>query len=325
MCQGFFIAFQGGVCYTSEMTDKWIEISLEIPVAAADLLCYELNALGSVGVVVEERSLDTFIPPDPDETDGETFTLKAYFENGVQPAVLHALIDERIRALAVYTPGLEQVAITVGEIGRQDWAEDWKQHFSTTRIGRRLVIKPSWETFEPQCHDVVLTLDPGMAFGTGTHGTTHLCLEALAALFEEDPAPRRVLDVGCGSGILAMAAAALGADQVIACDIDPVACDTARDNITLNGLSAQIEVTDRLLEALPGQFDVILANILAEENIRLAQPLVERLAAGGTLILSGILEEKVPLVTQAFAQLHLPDPVLFYEQEWACIQYTMAR
>ena len=306
------------------MTEKWLEITLCVPVAAADLLCHELNELGSVGVVVEERELDTFIPPDPEETDGETFTVKAYFEDGMQPQVLQQQISQRLKVLAEFIHGLDSVDINIGEMAQQDWAEDWKQHFSTTRIGSRLVIKPSWEEYLLQADDMVVTLDPGMAFGTGTHGTTHLCLETLAALFETDHPPNRILDVGTGSGILAIAAAALGAREIVACDIDPQACEIARVNIAQNDFSELIEVTDTLLEGLPHNFDVILANILAEENIRLAVPLVERLAPGGTLILSGILDEKVALVMAAFERFNLTDPQLCYEQEWACIVYARA-
>ena len=173
------------------------------------------------------------------------------------------------------------------------------------RVGPRLVTNPPWEAFTPQAGDAVVTLDPGMAFGTGTHGTTRLCLEALAGLFEGAAPPRRVLDVGTGSGILAIAAAALGAEEVLACDIDAEACRTARENVAANGVADRVEVTDRPLEELTGGFDVVLANILAEENIRLAELLVSRLAPGGTLILSGIREEKEALVSAAFGRFGL--------------------
>ncbi|MDY0189892.1 MAG: 50S ribosomal protein L11 methyltransferase [Desulfuromonas sp.] len=307
------------------MTEKWLEILIPVPVAAADLLCHQLNELGSVGVVVEERVLDTFVPPDPDETDGDSFVVKAYFADCSQLPELRLKISACLQELATYVPGMNATEFEVGEIGQEDWAEDWKQHFSTTRIGRRLVIKPSWEDYSPQPDDVVITLDPGMAFGTGTHGTTHLCLEHLAQLFDEPAtggAPQRVLDVGTGSGILSLAAAALGAHEVVACDIDAQSCLTARENIAINGYEAQIDVTSTLLEELDYGFDLILANILAEENIRLSIPLVERLASSGTLILSGILREKVALVTTAFAHFELAGPQIFYEEDWACIVYT---
>jgi len=311
------------------MTEKWLEILIPVPVVAADLLCHQLNELDSVGVVVEERCLDTFIPPDPDETDGDTFLVKAYFADCTRLPQLRQQIASCLQDLAAMVPGLGEIEFKIAELGQQDWAEDWKQHFTTTHIGSRLVIKPSWEQYSPRAEDVVITIDPGMAFGTGTHGTTHLCLEHLAAFFDEvnpgdggGSVPQRVLDVGTGSGILALAAAALGAQEVVACDIDLQACETARENIAKNGYSDEITVTSTLLEGLGYHFDIILANILAEENVRLAAPLVERLADCGTLILSGILDEKVALVTRAFSRFDLPEPRIYYEQEWACIVYT---
>lgn len=305
------------------MTDKWMEIKVCVPVACADVLCHELYELGSVGVVVEERQLDTFVPPDPDETDSDMFTIKAYFDEDLPAAQRVASVEGCLKGLAEFFPDLGAVDVGVADIGQQDWAEGWKQHFQATRIGARLVIKPSWEEFSGQDGDVVVTLDPGMAFGTGTHGTTRLCLETLAALFDGGEAIHHVLDVGTGSGILAIAAAALGAERVVACDIDPIACETARENCVLNDVIDRVEVTDRLLEELTGTYDVVLANILAEENIRLAQALIDRVRPGGVLILSGILEEKVSLVTTAFSTLGLNAPDLFYDEEWACIQYRL--
>nr|WP_320048646.1 50S ribosomal protein L11 methyltransferase [uncultured Desulfuromonas sp.] len=296
---------------------------MAVPVASADVLCQELYELGSVGVVVEERQLDTFIPPDPDETDSDQFSIKAYFDAEAAMTDTVESVRQCLARLSAFFPALETVEVVVTDVGQQDWAEGWKQHFQATRIGSRLVIKPSWETFSAQQDDVVVTLDPGMAFGTGTHGTTRLCLETMAALFDDGEEIQRVLDVGTGSGILAIAAAALGAQEVVACDIDPVACDTARENCALNQVLDRVVVTDMLVEEIAGTYDVVLANILAEENIRLAQALIDRVAPGGVLILSGILEEKVPLVTSAFSTLGLSAPDLFYEEEWACIQYRL--
>jgi ribosomal protein L11 methyltransferase len=206
----------------------------------------------------------------------------------------------------------------------EDWAEGWKQHFSAVRIGRRLIVKPTWEDWSPATGEVVVNLDPGMAFGTGTHGTTRLCLEVLAELYAQPPYPCRVLDVGTGSGILAIAAAALGARRVLACDIEEEACRIAAENAALNGVAAQVEITDAALETLEGDFDVVVANILAEENIRLGAELTQRLAPGGVLILSGILQEKETLVTTAFAALGLNGPSLSREAEWVCLVYRKA-
>ncbi|MCP3176438.1 50S ribosomal protein L11 methyltransferase [Desulfuromonas sp. KJ2020] len=303
------------------MKKTWLEIRIPVPAAGIDLVCGELMELGCEGITVEERPLDTFVPPDPDEILAEEQVIKAYFPAGEDTSSLCRAIQERLEELRPFVPGLVAALPAAFPVRTEDWAQNWKQHFQAVRIGRRLVIKPTWEDFNPEPDDVIVQLDPGMAFGTGTHGTTRLCLEALAALFEGEHPPRRVLDVGTGSGILAIAAAALGADRVLACDIEEEACRTARANAELNGVEERIEVTGEPLEGLEGGFDLVLANILAEENIRLASELISRLNSGGALILSGILQEKEPAVVEAFAAYPLSSPHITHLEEWSCLLY----
>lgn len=301
-------------------TTTWIEVLIDVPAAAADPVAAELAELGCAGVTVENRQLDTFTPPDADEVLSAAPTLCAYFPAPADTAVLLAAIVERLAWLSTAFPGWQPQPPQVRPVNHEDWAEGWKQHFPVTRIGRRLVIRPSWEAFTPGPDDVVIELDPGMAFGTGTHGTTRLCLEALAALCETG-VPQRVLDVGTGSGILAIAAAAFGADRVVACDIDAEACAIALENAECNGVDAAINFTIAPLEELEDGFDLVLANILAEENIRLAPELVKRLAPGGSLVLSGILIEKETLVTTAFSRFPLSAPQISHNEDWSCIVY----
>jgi ribosomal protein L11 methyltransferase len=280
-----------------------------------------MTELGSEGITVEEQALDTFVPPDPDEMIADHYRLKIYFPAVDNPEGLRQTVRNRLEWLAEIVPGVIPVLPVFRPVRQEDWAEGWKQHFGTVRIGRRLVVKPTWEPFSPEKGDVVVVLDPGMAFGTGTHGTTRLCLEALACRFDQAPPPERVLDVGTGSGILAIAAAALGAGRVVACDIDQTARDTARENSCLNRVEERLEIADRPLEELEGRFDVVLANILAEENIRLAPELTARLAEGGTLILSGILREKETSVIEAFGAYELAGPDISRQEEWSCLTY----
>ncbi len=303
------------------MNESWYEIRLRVPSASADLVCHELTDLGCEGITVEERRLDTFVPPDPDEVPSGDYCLKAYFRAAAVSQGLPEEILERLRELARFFPGLEPVAPELHRVATENWAEDWKQHFQPFAVGRRLRVQPSWETAPAAQEQVIVRLDPGMAFGTGTHGTTRLCLEALAPLFEEGEAPQRVLDVGTGSGILAIAAAALGSERVLACDIDPEACRTARENADRNGVGERVEVTGRPLEELEGNFDVILANILAEELVRLAPQLVSRLAPAGALILSGILSEKEDLVREGYRPFGLAGPQISRQEEWSCLLY----
>jgi len=303
------------------MNETWLEMRLRVPAAGVELVGSELTELGCAGLTVEERQLDTFVAPDPDATAPEVYVVKAYFPATEDPDGLRQKVREALQWLSAFVPGLETVVPELVPVRQEDWAEGWKQHFSAVRIGRRLVVKPSWETFASGPADVVVNLDPGMAFGTGTHGTTRLCLEALAALFDGAQPPRRVLDVGTGSGILAIAAAALGAESVLACDIDAEACRIAGENALLNGVAERIEITADPLSELPGRYDLVLANILAEENIRLADELVGRVAAGGALILSGILLEKEAMVAEAFAAFPLQGPEITRREEWSCLLY----
>ena len=300
--------------------NAWWEVRIRLDAAAIELVGSELAELGCAGVTVEERQLDTFVPPDPNEPEVGEFLVKAYFAEEGGPDALRTTLEERLAWLAGLLPGRGPQLEALLPVRNEDWAEGWKQHFSAVRIGRRLVIKPSWEAFAAASDDVVVDLDPGMAFGTGTHGTTRLCLEALADLFDAHP-PRRVLDVGTGSGILAIAAAALGAERVLACDIDPDALRIAGENAAQNGVAGGIELTVAPLEELTGEFDLVLANILAEENIRLGDALVARLAPGATLVLSGILIEKEELVAKAFAVYPLSPAIITRRDEWSCLTF----
>jgi ribosomal protein L11 methyltransferase len=195
------------------------------------------------------------------------------------------------------------------------------------------VIKPTWEGYAPVPGDIVVELDPGLAFGTGTHATTRMCLDALEGIAFRDPPfdatghpePRTVLDVGTGSGILAIAAAKFGARQIVAIDIDPRAAEVTTDNLALNGIGepVAVHVSTTPLDAVPGTYDVVLANILAEELVRLAASLISRVAPGGFLVLSGILMEREEFVRNGFAPYPLTLAAVRHETEWSCLCYQL--
>jgi ribosomal protein L11 methyltransferase len=197
------------------------------------------------------------------------------------------------------TPQCPLPPLHVRMLAETDWAEAWKAHYQVLHIGRRLVVKPSWLEYDCQGQEVVIELDPGMAFGSGLHATTRLCLELL-----EDAIPPggSVLDVGTGSGILAIAAGKLGAARVLALDIDPVAIEVACENVRLNGLEAVVDARLGTLAPLQqGQWDTVLANILAETIVDMAPMLADSLTPGGILIVSGIIGERADMVV---GQLH---------------------
>ncbi len=298
------------------MENQWLTLSFPVPSTIVDLIADELYALGCLGINVEDRTLDTFIQPDPDAEVPLNYQVQVYFPQDSDPETL----SQQICALQQNYPDWAPIKPQQSMVAREDWAEGWKQHFTATRFGPRLIVKPTWEEWTSAKDEVVINLDPGMAFGTGSHETTRLCLHAIAELFDRGT-PESLLDVGTGSGILAMAAAGLGADRIMANDIDDEACQVARENITQNGLTEQITVTAKPLEELSGSFDIVIANILAEENVRLASHLIAHLATGGTLLLSGILREKVTFVCAEFSNLGLSEPNITYDADWCCLQY----
>ena len=188
-------------------------------------------------------------------------------------------------------------------VAEEDWANAWKAYFHPFRVGHRIVVVPSWEEYREEPGDVCLNLDPGMAFGTGTHPTTALCLEAL----EERVQPgQRLLDVGCGSGILAIAAARLGAAAVLALDIDPVATAVAAANVERNGVAGEVTVrTGALAEWVPPGAplaDIIVSNIVADVIISLVAEVADRLAPAGTWLTGGIIAPRLADVEQALSR-----------------------
>ena len=303
------------------MTNKWLEVRLAVTDEAVDLVSQKLMEIGCTGVTAAETQLDTFVVPAPENLVNDS-VVKAYF---IYPERVDALLETIQSTLSELTglhPELARVHLESRELAEHDWASDWQQHFPPFRVGSRLVIHPSWIDWPTTGDEVALTLDPGQAFGTGTHATTSLCLDALAEHFASKQPPEKILDVGTGSGILAMAGAALGARQVLATDIDNDACLVARDNISQNHLDHLVTVTDAALEDIAGTYDLVLANILAAENLRLAKQLVTHLTPGvGRLVLSGILIEQEQAVVKGFADFSLTLLTTNHRDEWTCIVY----
>ncbi|WP_298436236.1 50S ribosomal protein L11 methyltransferase [Geobacter sp.] len=305
------------------MNKVWAEVCCEIPAAMVDLVADYLVELTGNGVSIDNLEVDTFSIDTIRESPVKT--VRGYFAPGDG---LDARIAELEQFLREHGPrfGADSIPTpSVTMIREEDWATGWRQHFAPARIGRHLVIKPTWEPFAPLPGDLVIELDPGMAFGTGTHPTTRLCLEALeeivAALPTADASPLAVLDVGTGSGILAIAAAKLGARRVVGTDIDPDAVVVAAENCTLNGVADTVELVTTPLAAIPGVFAVTLANILAEDLVRMAGELAVKVATGGFLVLSGILREREEYVIAGFTATGLSLRSARHDGEWSCLVY----
>lgn len=312
------------------MNVTWAEVSCEVPSDMVDELAEFLVALSGNGICVENLAVDTFSLDTLADTPMKT--VKAYFS---VDAALHdnvAAIDAYLAEHGGAFPGFVHQPPAVAYLQEEDWANNWKQYFKPARVGKRMVIKPTWEEFAAEPGDIILEVDPGQAFGTGTHPTTRLCLEALESIFFHEapfagpaaPSPVDVLDVGTGSGILAIAAAKFGAPRVVATDIDPKALTVAAENLALNRVDGNVAVTTAPLEEVPGTFAVVVANILAEELVRLAPALVGEMRPGGFLVLSGILSEKEELVRTGFARFPLAPVATTRDAEWCCIAYRLA-
>jgi ribosomal protein L11 methyltransferase len=297
--------------------NSWAEITCEVPGELADELADFLLELTGNGVSIENRKVDTFNIKELAEE--EIKSVKGYL-----PA--DDRLQEQLGRISAHLAGLgadlPRPSVTI--LQENDWANSWKENFKPTRIGERLIIKPSWESFVAGEGDIVLEIDPGMAFGTGTHATTRLCLEALERLIFREAALSEeggVLDVGCGSGVLAIATALFGASRVVAIDIDPTAITVTDENAAANGVAAVVTAATTPLELIEERFSLVVANILAEDLVRMSSLLADRVRTGGFLVLSGILCEREPFVLTGFA----PQPLQLHEvtrqEEWCCIIY----
>jgi ribosomal protein L11 methyltransferase len=218
--------------------------------------------------------------------------------------------------------------LTITERAEEDWANAWKAHYYTHRIGERVTVRPPWHESEPEPDQVMIVLDPGMAFGTGLHPSTRLCVLALEQELQAGDrvldVGNRVLDVGTGSGILAIAAAKLGAARIDAVDIEPVAVRSTRENAERNGVGGQIQVELGSVgpgEPFQGTYDLVLANIIARILIDLAPHLMAAVAPGGTLVLSGIISMREPAVRRAFDATGLVFDRQLQIEDWLVMIY----
>ena len=250
----------------------WSVIEFPVPDEVGEIAAERLRTAGADGVAEEWRRGQSYVRGFWKETPQADVV-------AVTEHVLHMLVDVGL---------LDEIpAITYMTMEDQDWLEGWKQYFSPLEISPRLAVVPSWETFASKAGQAVITLDPGMAFGTGTHGTTFTCLQALSDYLQPGV---RVCDVGTGSGILAIAAVKLGAGSVVAVDNDDLAVRVARENARVNGVGGDIDfrIAD-LLAGIEGPFDLVLANILAPVIVILVPELARVLAPGGRFISSGYI------------------------------------
>lgn len=266
----------------------WLQFSVEVAGERADAVSAAFDALAALSVTVVDAGDEPLLEPAPGETPlWHAVRVVALFDAAADP--------ERVQRHLRDSLADPDLTISVERLEDRDWSSSWRDTFGAMQFGRHLWVCPHGE-LPPDPEAVVVHLDPGLAFGTGTHPTTAMCLEWLGA---HPPAGVRVIDYGCGSGILAIAACKLGASQVQAVDIDPQALQATRENAARNNIETGIEVL--YPEALgPRAVGLMIANILANPLIELAPELAGRVAAGGHIILTGILAEQAGAVMAAY-------------------------
>ena len=301
--------------------DEWLELATTVEPEAVEAVSAVFAEFGQ-GVAVEqvvESSPDGDVVNLPADAPVLVKTYLPVRDPAAQQR--QAQIEKAVWALG----RLRQVApLQVRTLREADWANAWKDYFFVHRVGERTVIVPSWRQadYEPRADDVVLLLDPGMAFGTGLHPTTRLCLRAV----EQHVTPgTRVLDVGAGSGILAIAVARLGARLVEAVEIDPVAASVCRENVERNGVADVVRVTSGSLDAVPpARYELILANITIATLLQLHPLLAEHLEPGGLAVLSGVLAERADELVRVLRDAGWRHERTEQEQDWVAIFVSRA-
>ncbi len=279
---------------------KWAEIRIHTSAEASEAVANIFHEAGANGVVIEDPAVlnraweDKFgeiYQLEPNDYPDEGVIIKAYLPDTPSLEDKIQTIQEEFLALAKHGLSLGPNQLSIVKISEADWENEWKKYYKPLAVTERITIKPHWETYAPK-HDgeLVIEMDPGMAFGTGTHPSTVLSIRALEKQVQSH---HQVIDVGCGSGILSIVAAKLGAKKVLALDLDEVAVKATRQNAALNQLADRIEARqNNLLENVLGKYDVIVANIIADVIIRLAPAVPERLKEGGCFIAAGIIVTK---------------------------------
>lgn len=285
-----------------EPASEWLEITITVDEVAHDALGSFLFDMGCTGIVTG---------------DGGDQTLKAYLPFDKVLEDTRQKIARFLKMLPAIFSLQEPPFLHFSKLADQDWHVAWRQFFRPTRVSSNLMVLPEWESMPDDISGHVIRMDPGPAFGTGYHATTRMCLRAMEKVARSGP--WTLLDVGTGSGILALYAAMLGAGEIVAIDNDPEALRWARRNILLNRLSEAIETTSTPVEKLHGQFSVVCANLILETVERLLPAISARTAMGGWIILSGILREQVPTVMQRIEALEIQHCETLYEGEWACL------
>ena len=295
----------------------WLKFTITTPPEFVEGLSNFLMELGAQGVFQEELDISPFTDAPEPPSRG---VLNAFLPSNASDRSHISALTTYINSISEMFPELERPQVVTEVLVDPDWEEQWKKYFKPLRVTRSIVIKPTWERYQATSRDTVIDIDPGMAFGTGQHPSTRMCLQAMEDLILQDREARnrRVLDVGTGTGILGIAAAKLGAGKVVCVDIDKQAVAIAAENARMNGVEDRVDVLYQDAATLAETFDLIAANLTARMLIKLRPRLIDLLSRGGFLILSGIIEQNREDIEHHF----LAEPFVAHrtiiEKEWRC-------
>ncbi|OEH86143.1 ribosomal protein L11 methyltransferase [Desulfuribacillus stibiiarsenatis] len=308
------------------MTNLWSEICIHTNHEAVDAITNLLHELGAGGVVIEDSlllnkdwdtSLGEMYHLSPDDFPTEGVNVKAYLPVNSFLVETIEQIRESLNNFNQYDIDISPGTLTVAEMNEEDWASSWKQYYKPVAITDRITITPSWESYEKREDELVIELDPGMAFGTGTHPTTRLCITALEKYMKVNDF---VYDVGCGSGVLSIVAAKLGASNVLAFDLDELAVQITKANAEVNQVQDIVQAKqNNLLDGIEKPANIIVANIIAEIIVRFAPDIPKLLTSDGFFIASGIISLKEQEVVDALQSVGLEIIETIYEGDWLSI------
>lgn len=311
---------------------KWIEVKVKTTHEAVEIVSNILHEAGAGGVVIqdpedmkvqqkEEGNWD-YIDESLWETMAEGVCIKAYLAETPDLSDEMKIVRERIERISEYGVDPGVVEVTTSKVYEQDWSSSWKKYYKPTKVGKYIVIKPTWEEYQEKENEYIIELDPGMAFGTGTHETTRLCIQFLEEYTKESST---VLDIGTGTGILGIAAAKLGSSKVIGVDIDPVAVKVAKENTALNQVEDVVEIRQGdLLDKVTEQGDIVVANIIADVIIELSKIIRKFLKKDGVFIASGIILDRLEDVKEACRRENIEILSIKELGEWAALCLTLS-
>lgn len=301
---------------------KYIELKIEVNRDQLELLEAELDGAGFDSLMIDDPADVQDIMEHKDLYKYDYINSDLTKDQDRQPVItLYFGDDEEGLADCERAKGIARTCAETSVIDAvaddQDWLYKWQEYFKPTRVAERIVVKPTWEKYDAAENDLVIEIDPGMAFGTGTHETTSMCLKALEKYVRPDS---RVLDVGCGSGILAIGAALLGAEDSLGIEIDTDAVEIAKKNVELNGLSDRISIQyGDLTKGVDYKADIVVANLMADLVIMLSKDVSRHLEEGGIYITSGIIDDKEELVAEAIRDAGYEILEIMRDGEWRAI------